>query len=310
MSRTRANAFPLLITLLVACGGGRDAAEAPPVAEPGGEETTLAASEGTAAGGPAATEIRAAASPREVVIRARDFSYDAPHTIAGGVTTIRLINEGPDFHHLQLVRLEQGRTVDDLMRHLASGPAPWPSWAIEAGGPMTPPEPGEERSATLDLKPGHYALICFIPSPDGRPHFVHGMVRPLTVVPPSGPARTMPEADLVMTLDDYSFVTDRPITPGVHTIRVVDAAEQAHEVVIVRLEPGRSAADFLGWVQDREGSPPGRIVGGATGLVRGEDNVITVRFERGRYALLCFVPDHRDGRPHVAHGMVQEIEVG
>jgi len=30
----------------------------------------------------------------------------------------------------------------------------------------------------VDLKPGRYALICFLPdASDGKPHFEHGMVR-------------------------------------------------------------------------------------------------------------------------------------
>lgn len=291
MSRTRSIVPALLVAapLLSACAGGDAAERAAPESAP---------------------EASTAAAPGEVVVRARDFSYVAPDTVPSGPTTFRLINEGPDFHHLQLVRLEEGRTAGDLMRHLTSGPAPWPSWAIEVGGPMTPNAPGEEMAATLDLKPGEYAMICLIPAPDGQLHIMKGMMRPLTVAPGEGPARSMPEADIVMTLDDYSFVTDRPITPGRHAIRVVDAAVQAHEVVIVKLEAGKTAGDFLQWVEKREGAAPGRIVGGATGLVGGEDNVISVDFETGRYALLCFVPDHVDGRPHFLHGMATEIEVG
>lgn len=283
-------ALLLALPLLGACAGG-DAAQRTAMPED-------------------APEAAASTAPLEVLVRARDFSYVAPDTIPSGPITFRLLNEGPDFHHLELVRLEEGKTAADLMRRLTSGPAPWPSWAVEAGGPMTPNAPGGETSATLDLAPGDYAMICVIPAPDGELHIVKGMMRPLTVVPSEGPARGMPEVDLVMTLDDYSFETDRPITPGTHTIRVVDAAVQAHEVVIVKLAPGKEAGDFLRWVEKREGPAPGEIVGGATGLARGEDNVITVEFEAGRYALLCFVPDHEDGRPHFLHGMVKEIEIG
>jgi hypothetical protein len=32
--------------------------------------------------------------------------------------------------------------------------------------------------------------------------------------------------------------------------------------------------------------------------------------EPGRYALICFLPDLADGKPHFMHGMMQEIEVG
>lgn len=263
------------------------------------------------AAGESSANARATASPtQEMVVRTRDFQFDAPATVTSGPTRIRLINEGPDFHHVWLVRLEEGKTVADLMRHLATGHENMPAWATDVGGPNTPGAPGEETSAVLDLEPGSYAMICVIPAPDGRLHVMQGMVRPLTVVPGKGDVGPMPRADLVMTLDDYSYRLDRPITPGSQTIRVENAAEQTHEVVIVRLESGRSAGDFLAWLMSRDGPAPGKPIGGVTGIAHGESNLITVEFEPGDYALLCFVPDAGDGRPHVAHGMVKQFSVG
>jgi hypothetical protein len=32
-------------------------------------------------------------------------------------------------------------------------------------------------------------------------------------------------------------------------------------------------------------------------------------FVPGSYALICFLPDVKDGKPHFVHGMVQQIEV-
>jgi hypothetical protein len=35
---------------------------------------------------------------------------------------------------------------------------------------------------TLDLTPGEYVMVCFVPdSKDGKPHTAHGMVKPFTV---------------------------------------------------------------------------------------------------------------------------------
>ena len=262
-----------------------------------------------AAGESRASEGENAPATRELVVHARDFRFDAPATVPSGPTRIRLINEGPDFHHVWLVRLDEGKTVADLMRQLATGDETMPAWATDVGGPNTPGAPGQETSAVLDLKPGSYAMICVIPAPNGRLHVMEGMARPLTVVPSEGGATSMPKAELTMRLDDYSFELDRPITPGRHTIRVENLAEQTHEVLIVRLEPGRSAGDFLSWVMPRQGPPPGLPVGGVTGLARGESNLITIEFEPGEYALLCFVPDAGDGQPHVAHGMVKQFSV-
>jgi hypothetical protein len=79
--------------------------------------------------------------------------------------------------------------------------------------------------------------------------------------------------------------------------------------VVVKLEPGRTAHDFLTFLQQPAGAPPGTMIGGVTWLSQGESNVITLEFEAGEYALLCFVPDEGDGQLHLAHGMIRQFRV-
>jgi hypothetical protein len=93
-------------------------------------------------------------SIHEVLIRTWDYQFDAPEVVPSGPTHIRLVNEGPDFHHVWLVRLLDGKTVTDLTDFLSAGEAALPAWAVDVGGPNTPGHPGEETSAYLDLKPG------------------------------------------------------------------------------------------------------------------------------------------------------------
>ena len=245
----------------------------------------------------------------EVVIRTKDYSFDAPDTIVSGASNVRLINDGPDLHHIQLIRLEQGKTADDLTKAMQAGPGPLPAWAVDVGGPNTPGRPGGENSAIMDLEPGNYVMLCFIPAPaDGQPHVMKGMIKPLTVVAAEKPSH-IPAADLVMTLDDYTFETNMPITAGKHTIRIENGAQQSHEVVIAKLAPGKTPMDLMKFVEKPEGTPPGEIVGGVTGIARGEVNQVTYEFTPGDYALICFVPDAKDGKPHVAHGMVKQFKV-
>jgi hypothetical protein len=251
----------------------------------------------------------ATVAPREVTIRARDnVFHEAPQSLPAGLTNIRLINEGPMFHHAWIVRLEEGKRLNDLLEHFSAGNPP-PSWMIDVGGPNTPGAPGLETAAIVDLQPGNYAIICVIDLPDGVPHIMKGMAHEFTVTPAEGPAATLPEADIVMTLDDYSFATDVAITPGTHTIRVENNAAQPHEVLFVKLEEGRTVEDFMEFLKQPDGTPPGSVLGGTTGIAHGGMNQITLTFEMGDYALICFIPDDKDGRPHFLHGMVQQIHV-
>jgi uncharacterized cupredoxin-like copper-binding protein len=253
------------------------------------------------------TTIKAGAM-NQITIRTRDYVfYEVPDSIPAGATNITLVNDGPDLHHVWLVRLEEGKTLADLLQAMKTSHGALPAWAVDVGGPNTG-VPGETTAAALDLEAGNYALICVIPAKDGVPHVMKGMVRALTVLPNKN-AGMLPPADILLTLNDYSFVFDKPITKGKHTIRLENAAQQSHEAVLLQVAPGKTVHDVLAWIEKPAGPPPGKPLGGTTGIAQGEVNLITVDFTPGNYALVCFVPDAKDGKAHIAHGMVKEFTV-
>ena len=133
-------------------------------------------SDKSAAAGAAAT----AAVP-VVTVHAKDFAFDAPAEITAGVTTFHLVNDGPGIHHMQIVRLDSAKTVDDLIAAMKK-PGPPPAWAAFITGPNAPLA-GGDSNATFDIAAGNYALICLVDLPDGVPHFSKGMYKALTVKP-------------------------------------------------------------------------------------------------------------------------------
>lgn len=251
--------------------------------------------------------VATAASPQVLNVHATDFAFQAVDTVAAGLTTIRMINGGHEMHHVQVLRLKDGHTVEDVLGALRAGGPP-PAWVEFLGGPNSP-VPGEASEATLELEPGQYAIVCFIPSADGVPHLAKGMARGLVVTGDAPGAAAEPAADVRMKLLDYAFEMEGELTAGRRTIRVETATGQPHEVLIARLEPGRTPHDLAAWVETQQGPPPGVPVGGTALLQAGGVNYVTADFEPGEYALLCFVPDAGDGRPHVAHGMMRQITV-
>ena len=246
------------------------------------------------------------AKARVVQVTGADFKFDAPDVIPAGLTEFRFMNKGQAIHHMALLKLAGGKTVADLNAAL-SKPGPPPSWVKEVGGPNAA-APGGEANATLTLEPGNYALICFVDL-GGPPHFTKGMVRPLRVVAAPGPSAAKPNADITMTLVDYSFKLSSPIHPGKHTIRVHNAGPQHHEIQLVQLAPGASLGDFMKWMEKMEGPPLGKALGGIAGMETGMSEYFTADFTPGNYAFICFLPDAKDGKPHLAHGMMQQIEV-
>ena len=57
------------------------------------------------------------------------------------------------------------------------------------------------------------------------------------------------------------------------------------------------------------GPPPGTPIGGVSGVKSGQTAYVTTELTPGRYAFFCFIPDVKDGKMHVEHGMTKEIEV-
>jgi uncharacterized cupredoxin-like copper-binding protein len=135
------------------------------------------------------------------------------------------------------------------------------------------------------------------------------MIREIKVVPGGSAPQPAPRADARMVLKDYGFAVTPSIAAGRRTIKVENAGPQPHEVVFVRLQPGKTAGDVLAWFKGRHGPPPGEPWGGTVALQAGEVNYVTADFPSGEYALLCFVPDAGDGRRHTLHGMVSQITV-
>lgn len=250
----------------------------------------------------------AAVDPTTLTYIATDFAFHGPAQVPAGVVTIRLANKGKEFHQLQLVRLAGGKTVADFASAMKDHGPP-PEWAAWVGGP-TAAQPGSEVNSTQMLSPGQYAVLCLIPSSDLVAHSTKGMVASLHVTSPSSTPAAEPEADIVATLTDYDFKFSSPLTPGLHVIRVENAGPQAHELVLLKLAPGSSLQDFAVWAEKMQGPPPAEGVGGIAILDNDLHSQFSVNLEPGEYGLFCFVPDMKDGKPHLMHGMAKQIKVG
>jgi len=261
----------------------------------------------TSATAAAPTPAPAAAAPNMVSFTAKEFSFEGPDTIPAGLTMIHLTDTGKELHHVQLIKLDQGKTFADLEAAFKAGGPP-PMWAIPYGG-VNPPAPGGTTAATQILEPGNYAVVCFVEGPDHVPHIAKGMARPLTVTASPNANMTEPTADVTLTLSDYTFVVSKPLAAGRQMIKVENAATQPHEVVLVQLQPGKTIEELGKWVMDMKGPPPGKPIGGIPAFIKGKNTFFEATLAPGDYGFICFVPDAKDGKPHYTHGMAQQFKV-
>lgn len=251
--------------------------------------------------------------PVVVTFTAGEYAFGAPPTVPAGLVTLRLDNRGKEPHHMQLFKLEDGKSFKDFAEamHAAQPGTPLPKWIRRAGGPGGV-MPGNQSNATQTLDAGSFAAVCFVSAPDGMPHFLKGMMQPLEIATVEDAAEgDEPRSDLTLHLSEYDFHFTKPVTAGEHTIRVEAAGKQPHDVQIWRLGPGQTVADFTAWLEGGEqGPPPGEgWIGGVSGLEAGDHALITATFEPGNYALICFEADEGDRRPHFLHGMVKQLTV-
>jgi hypothetical protein len=243
---------------------------------------------------------------RTLTIHAVDFAYGMPDTISAGWTNIHLTNDGTMLHHVQIVKLDSGKTVADVKASMAV-PAP-PAWMHDIGGPNAP-DPHSASDATVNLEPGNYAVLCFVDLGDHVPHAAKGMIHPLTVTANTGAMGAEPKADLTISLADFSFTTSGALTAGKHTVKVVNNGPQTHEVELVKFVEGKSMKDLGAWVAKPDGPPPASAIGGASGIGKGGTNYTSLELTPGNYAFLCFIPDAKDGKAHLQHGMIKEFKV-
>lgn len=123
--------------------------------------------------GPTDEQIAEPTPGAEVVeITAVDFQFQGvPEQVPAGPVSIGLTNAGESAHEMTVVWLAPDADLDAL---LASDAEPSPDVAREIGS--THASPGEGPFyVNADLEPGRYAVLCFVPGPNGQPHFMLGM---------------------------------------------------------------------------------------------------------------------------------------
>jgi len=240
--RRSAFILPVLLALLVvaapACGGDDD---------PGGDEAASSSLTTT-------TTTPVPIVPA-LTVTARDYGFEAPAVVGGGVTRVTLQNTGQRTH--EAVILSTGETPLDQVRRdlipsvLGEG-KPMPAYLRFYGGVSLVPG-GTAAEATLPLPAGRYALVCTLTDLDsldsdkaaddaGEPppgaeqfHFERGMVAAFEVQGTS--QATMPATDGTIAGRDWSFELP-PLAPGTRVLTFRNDGQQDHSLAVAEWADG------------------------------------------------------------------------
>ncbi len=111
------------------------------------------------------------------------FTFNVASVVQPEVLMFQVRNDGTEPHELVLFRMPEGaETAEDVTAMLEEDPE-GSFMAEDAFIGATFAMPGEQSNLTLvGLEPGKYVAICFIPGPDGEPHYAHGMIAEFEVL--------------------------------------------------------------------------------------------------------------------------------
>lgn len=253
----------------------------------------------------AATEEPSQATPTKVSVTAKDYSFDVPATLKGGLIEISYVNSGKEPHFASFARIARGKTIDDVKAALTAPP----SAAPPSGRPpfeeviaLPTADPGGTGNMTGNLPAGKYALYCVIPSPDGVSHAAKGMITEVTVS--QGTDGELPESIGTVTAVDFGLAPMPPVKAGTNVIRLSNKGKQLHELGFVELAPGKKIEDVVAWFNQESGPPPMSFRSGVA-VKPGLDATTEVELEKGSaYAFICAIPDVLgDFKAHITKGM-------
>ncbi|MGZ6557790.1 MAG: sulfocyanin-like copper-binding protein, partial [Actinomycetota bacterium] len=145
----------------------------------------------------------------------------------------------------------------------------------------------EAKTLTIDLKPGHYALVCNLPG-----HYRMGMHQDFTVKP----ANTIDVA-LGQTDPSHMFIhlSATATSSGKTTFRVTNTDKVKHEFVVLKTDTPAAnfpIGSFEGEADRIDEDTAGTNVGETGDMAAGETKALTIDLKPGHYALVCNLPGH------------------
>jgi uncharacterized cupredoxin-like copper-binding protein len=131
-----------------------------------------------------ASNAPAAAPQVDQTIQLVDFAFAFPADLKAGEQIWEVVNNGKQLHHLILMKVKEGKTLEDVQTYADTGEGEDPTEEA-LGDHVGIMSPGRSVYHTVTLVPGLYVALCFMPDHsaggDGAPHIAHGMMQSFTV---------------------------------------------------------------------------------------------------------------------------------
>ncbi|HEV8628518.1 MAG TPA: hypothetical protein VG034_29150 [Acidimicrobiia bacterium] len=282
-------------------------------------------SEKGAAAEPPATQTTVPVPP-SVTVTARDYGFDVPPEIEGGVIRVTLQNDGKLKHEAVIVATGNtplDRVKQDLTPVVKGEGKPTPDYLRFQGGVSLVPG-GTSEMSFLTLPVGNYAVVCTLTDadslnteklPDGagppskeaqRFHYDLGMAVPFTVKKAN--TATMPPTDGTVVARDWAFEVP-PLVPGFKVFTFRNDGQQDHSLAVAEFADGMDEAaartafeTLLSADADHpapDDTPVPEDVAFAGPLGAGAQSTFPMNFKVHRtYVFACYMSDRTGGPLH------------
>jgi hypothetical protein len=266
-----------------------------------------------------------------VTITARDYGYDIPPEIEGGVIRLTLQNDGKFKHEAVILSVGDTpleRVKEDLTPIVKGDGRPTPGYLRFRGGVSLVPA-GTSEMSILTLPAGNYVMVCTLTDADtlkddaGPPseeaqrfHYELGMAAPFTVKKTNN--GVMPPTDGTFVARDWAFDVP-PLPPGFKVMTFRNDGEQDHSLAVAEFGDGideaaaKQAFETLLNADDAH-PPPDDVpipddVAFAGPLSTGAQSTFPINLKVHRtYVFACYMSDrsggplHAKGKHMVAYG--------
>jgi hypothetical protein len=227
-----------------------------------------------------------------------------PGSADPGLAEITLKNESDRDGEAQLIRVEGDHTPEEVTEGLkaATGGKAFPEWFFAGGGVGTTAA-GASQTVTQVLEPGTYYAF------DTESGKSDAASAPTLEVSGETSDESL-EGDETVDAFEYGFEAD-PLPSGEVEVAFENTGTQPHHLLAAKLKGQSTAEDVEKFFESEKGQPPFEEKGfTSTAVIEGgEDQLVTLDLQPGRYVLFCFISDREGGPPHALKGMVDEVEV-
>jgi hypothetical protein len=258
--------------------------------------------------GATAVPLSSAPAQRTLIVTARDAGLEAAASVPAGLLNVRLMLKGTVRRDLVVRRIPAGLAPEVFAKTAAGRPERFfQLWSF--GGPMVPRDTASDASATVDLRPGRYALVSWEVDANGRPRPDRYVWRSFTAVATSVliPAR-FPVPDLTVKVRDSRIDVTGNARTGSRLIQVENVGGRPHELIIGRLKPGKTLEDAQRWTREK-GEAPFVYIGGLTPISPQVSTQTRLVLQSGVHVVLCAMRGEHQKVPDNELGVIASFRV-